>query len=157
MKYLWGFYVAFDIIVAMEKIIFVCHGSICRSPAAEWIMKSLTNKFEVCSRAVSFEEIGNDIYPPMKMELKRRGIKFEPHSASRITHSNYDSADYIFYMDESNKRYLDEMFADIKGKILPIYYYSPSIKEIEDPWYTGNFKKVCDQIEQCCKDIIKNI
>lgn len=120
-------------------------------------MKSLTDKYEVCSRAVSFEEIGNDIYTPMKMELKRRGIKFDPHSASRITHSNYDSADYIFYMDESNKAYLDKMFADLKGKIKPIYYYSKDITEIEDPWYTGNYKKVCDLIEQCCKDILKNI
>lgn len=141
----------------MKKIIFICHGSICRSPAAEFIMKHLTNEFDVTSRAVSYEEIGNDIYPPMKRELNRRGIPFEIHHASRITNKDYEEADYIFYMDSSNRRYLSSMFNDTANKIHPIFVFTPEISEIEDPWYTDNYSKVCDQITKCCKDIINNI
>lgn len=154
---MWGFSFAFVIISNMKKIIFVCHGSICRSPAAEFIMKSLSDRYEVTSRAVSYEEIGNDIYPPMKRELNRRGIKYTLHSASRISQHDYDSCDYIFYMDGSNKRYLTSMFIDKANKIYPIYAFTPEISEIEDPWYTDNYQKVCDQITQCIKDIIKHI
>lgn len=141
----------------MKKIIFVCHGSICRSPAAEFIAKSLTNKYEITSRAVSYEEIGNDIYPPMKRELNKRGIKLDRHYASRITKEDYYSADYIFYMDSSNKYYLSRMFDDKDNKIHPIFIYTPEISEIEDPWYTDNYTKVCDQITRCLKDILNEI
>ena len=101
------------------KILFVCHGSICRSPAAEMIFKSMNNEHEVISRALTHEEIGNDIYPPMKKELVRR-------------------------------------FGESK-KILPVFQFSKDIHEIEDPWWTGNFKKVVDQLTTCIKDIIENI
>jgi len=139
------------------NIIFVCHGSICRSPAAEYIMKSLSTPHCVISRAISYEEIGNDIYPPMKRELNKRGIKLDRHYASRITKEDYDSADYIFYMDSSNKYYLSRMFDDKDNKIHPIFIYTPEISEIEDPWYTDNYTKVCDQITRCIKDILNEI
>lgn len=143
----------------MKKIVFVCHGSICRSPAAEFIMKSLVSNmdFDITSRAVSYEEINNDIYPPMKRELTRRGVKLDRHYASRITQIDYDEADYIFYMDSSNKYYLSRMFNDSNNKIMPIFVFTPEISEIEDPWYTDNYVKVCDQITKCVKDIIANI
>lgn len=120
-------------------------------------MKSLTNEFNITSRAVSFEEIGNDIYPPMKRELIKRGIPLERHSASRITKEDYENADYIFYMDSSNKYYLSRLFNDFGNKILPIFHFTPEIDEIEDPWYTDNYVKVVDQITKCVKDIINNI
>ena len=88
------------------KVLFVCHGSICRSPAAEMIFKSLNNEHEVISRALTHEEIGNDIYPPMKRELARRGNPFTPHHAQYISLEDFESSDYVFYMDESNLRYL---------------------------------------------------
>lgn len=100
----------------MKKIIFVCHGNICRSPAGEYICKYLVkkfgreNEFSICSRAVSYEEIGNDIYPPMKRELIKNNIPLDRHMAKRITMEDYNHADYIFYMDNSNKYYLDRMF-----------------------------------------------
>ena len=140
----------------MKKIIFVCHGNICRSVAAEYIMKKLTNKYIVTSKAVSNEEMGNDIYPPMKRELDRNNIPYERHYASKITYEDYISADYIFYMDESNHYYLDRMFPN-SNKIYPIYKYTKDIKEIEDPWYTRRFDKVFKQIYQCVEDIINNI
>lgn len=120
-------------------------------------MKSLTSEYDVCSRAVSYEEIGNDIYPPMKRELTRRGIKFDRHYASRITKQEVEEADYVFYMDSSNKYYLMRIFGTIDDKILPINNFTPEIGEIEDPWYTDNYIKVVDQITQCVKDIIKAI
>ena len=138
------------------KIIFVCHGSICRSPAAEMIFKWLCKDHEVISRAVSHEEIGNDIYPPMKRELFSRGIPFTRHYATYITNEDFESADYVFYMDSSNRYLLTRRFGESK-KILPIFNFTPDIYEIEDPWYTDNYKKVVDQITTCVKDIVNNL
>jgi protein-tyrosine phosphatase len=149
---MWGVFLLYAIAM---KVIFVCHGSICRSPAAECIFASLTDEFEVCSRAVSHEEIGNDIYPPMKAELRRRGIPLIPHSATHISNGDYADADYVFYMDESNRRRLFAMGMDNPKKTLPIFAFTPEITEVEDPWYSGRYELVCDQITQCCKDIIK--
>ena len=140
----------------MKRIIFVCHGNICRSVAAEFIMKSLTKDFDVCSRAVSREEIGNDIYPPMKKVLEKNNIPFSKHHALIIDLKDFKEADYIFYMDESNYYYLRKILP-YNSKTFPIYRYTPSINEIEDPWYTGNFEKVVNELTTCIKDIIKNI
>ena len=140
----------------MKKIVFVCHGNICRSVAAEYIMKSMTDKFVIISRATSFEEINNDIYPPMKRELLNNNIPFDRHYARRIDNDDYVSADYIFDMDQENYYSLYRMFGD-DPKIKPIYEWTPSITEIEDPWYTGRFNVVVRQITECIKNILKNI
>lgn len=140
----------------MKKIIFVCHGNICRSVAAEYIMKSLTNNYVIVSRATSYEEIGNDIYPPMKRELLKNNIHFGRHYATRIDYKDYESSDYIFYMDDENRYMLERMFPN-SNKIYPIYKYSKNIFEIEDPWYTGRFDLVVSQIKECIKDILANI
>ena len=140
----------------MKKIIFVCHGNICRSVAAECIMKSLTSDYIIISRATSLEEIGNDIYPPMKRELLKNNISFDKHYAKRIDYSDFSNADYIFYMDNENYYSLIRMFGK-SDKILPIYNWSPNINEIEDPWYTGRFDVVVKQITTCIKDILMNI
>lgn len=147
----------------MKKIIFVCHGSICRSPAAEFIAKEYLKKtardteFSVTSLAVSFEEYGNDIYPPMKRELMLHNIPLERHSANRITQKDYDSADYIFYMDESNLRYLKSLLNPPYDKLFPINMYTKRIPYIEDPWYTDRYALVVSQITECIVDIFKNI
>lgn len=147
----------------MKKLIFVCHGNICRSPAAEWIMKSLLSKyglegkFEVCSRATSTEESGNDIYPPMKGELSHRSIAFGEHHAKRITKEDYDSADFIFYMDKNNLNYLNYLIEDKSKKYINITKYSENYYEIDDPWYSGEYSIVCNQITECCENIIKNL
>ena len=140
----------------MSKIIFVCHGSICRSPAAEMIFKMLNQNHYVTSRALTHEEIGNDIYPPMQRELRKRGIPFTRHKAKYITLEDFYWADYIFYMDVENKFILERRFGE-SDKIQPIFRFTDSVTEIEDPWYTGNYKKVVDQITTCVQDIIKNI
>ena len=147
----------------MKTIIFVCHGSICRSPAAAFIAKQYLkelgreDEFNIIIRATSSEEIGNDVYPPMKRELFRRGIKMYPHAASRIRQIDYDNADYIFYMDYENQYSLLRQIDDYKSILYPINKWTSSIAEIEDPWYTGRYQLVCDEITECIKDIFKHI
>ena len=147
----------------MKTVIFVCHGNICRSVAAEFICKKLLKdthhleEFNIFSRATSLEEIGNDIYPPMKIVLKEKHIPFDKHFANQITQKDYDLADYIFYMDEYNKRNLNRMLDDYKNIIKPITYLEKDISYIEDPWYTDNYVKVVDQLTQCIKHILEEI
>ena len=147
----------------MKTIIFICHGSICRSPAAAFIaLKYLKERgrdgeFNILIRATSSEEIGNDVYPPMKRELFRRGVPLHPHAAQRIRQIDYDNADYLFYMDEENRWSLNRQINDYKGILYPINKWTPHIDEVEDPWYTGRYSLVCDEIEECIKDIFANI
>lgn len=149
-----------DLSEDMKKVIFVCHGSICRSPAAEAIFlqeikkRGKEKEFACFSYALSNEEIGNDIYPPMKRELFAQKIPFEHHSARRLTQEDLDSCDYLFYMDSSNESRFHSMYHDPKGKGKPIYAYTPSIQEIEDPWYTGRYQKVVEQMRICIHDIL---
>lgn len=140
----------------MKKIVFVCHGNICRSVAAEYIMKSLTSSFDISSKATSFEEIGNDIYPPMKRVLLSHNIPLTRHYASHIEKKDIEEADYIFYMDEENTYSLIRQFGN-NEKYKPIWLYSSNINEIEDPWYTNRFEHVYSQIYQCVLDILKNL
>ncbi|MCR5505683.1 MAG: low molecular weight phosphotyrosine protein phosphatase [Bacilli bacterium] len=142
-----------------KNIIFICHGNICRSVAAEYIAKDMDkeHRFNIISRATSLEEIGNDIYPPMKRELYRQSIPYGYHEAQRIDEVDYDWADVIYYMDDNNLRYLNRLLMDKDHKFKPVFIYSEGIKEIEDPWYTGNFSKVVDQLKRCIKDVFANI
>lgn len=147
----------------MKTIIFVCHGNICRSPAAANIMTNLlltqsnVGDFFVISRATSTEEIGNDIYHPMKRALYNKEIPFFEHHAKQITKKEFDEADYIFYMDSLNKRNLERMFGELPSKCQIITKYSQYPEYIDDPWYTGDFDNVVDQLTQCCRDIISNL
>ena len=147
----------------MKTIIFVCHGSICRSPAAAFIARQFLkelgreSEFDIQIRATSSEEIGNDVYPPMKRELNRRGIPLYPHHATRISRSDYDRADYIFYMDEENRWSLNRQLEDYKHILYPINKWTNGIIEIEDPWYTDRYELVVSQIIECIHDIFKYI
>ena len=102
----------------MIKILFICHGNICRSPMAEYVMKDLVKKagqgdrFEIASAAVSREELGNPVYPPAWRELQRHGISCDGHRAHQITRKEYEYYDYIYYMDRSNARYLSRLLPD---------------------------------------------
>ena len=113
--------------------------------------------FNVISRATSTEEIGNDIYPPMKRALYNKEIPFYTHHAKQISRQDYESADYIFYMDYENQYSLMRQIDDYKSILFPINKWTNSITEIEDPWYTGRYQLVCDEIEECLKDIFAKI
>ena len=147
----------------MKTIIFVCHGNICRSVAAEYIAKDYLKKinrsdeFKIFSRALTTEEIGNDIYPMMKEALKRGNIPFFKHEAKLISYSDYDEADNIYYMDEENRYDLSCLFLDRENKISNITIYVPSLDEIEDPWYTRRFDLVVEELQKCIQEIFKNI
>ena len=146
----------------MKTIIFVCHGSICRSPAAAFIARAYLkeigrdNEFDIQIRATSSEEISNDVYPPMKRELIRRGVPLYPHHATRISQSDYNHADYIFYMDAENRWSLNNQLDDYKNILFPINKWNLDIDEIEDPWYTGRYQLVCEQIKECIHNCLNN-
>ena len=145
----------------MKTIIFVCHGNICRSPAAEYIFKKILkdhhkeNEYIVFSRALSNEEIGNDIYPPMKEELRKNHIPFDLHYAKRLTEKECEEADVIYYMDDSNQRMINYYYPEYLDKFMPIYLFEDSVTQIEDPWYTKRFNLVFNQIEKCLKKIFE--
>ena len=139
------------------NIIFVCHGNICRSVAAEYIAKDLDKegRHNFISRATSLEEIGNDIYPPMKKVLNIHKIPYENHFATRITTQEFNNADYIFYMDSNNLYYLNRLFG-ISPKYHLISEYLDG-REIEDPWYTDRFEYVYQRIKECVEEIYKKM
>ena len=141
------------------NVIFICHGNICRSPIAEIIFSDLVKEnyldINVSSRATSLEEIGNDIYPPMKRVMSSHGYYDIRHYASRITKEEFDNADYIFYMDSNNLYYLQRLFGP-SNKFHLITEYLDNI-EIEDPWYTDRFEYVYQRIKKAVESILKHI
>lgn len=140
----------------MIKILFVCHGNICRSPMAEFILKDMVaksgagNRFEIASAAVSREEIGNPVYPPARRELAAHGIGCQGHHARQVTVEDYRHYDRIYYMDASNKRYLDRMLPMDDDKIRPLL---PG--DVADPWYTGDFTKTWEDLVEGCQKIME--
>lgn len=140
----------------MTKILFVCHGNICRSPMAEFILKDmvakagLTDRFEIASAAVSREEIGNPVYPPARRELAAHGIGCQGHHARQVTPDDYRHYDRIYYMDASNKRYLDRMLPMDGDKIRPLLP-----RDVADPWYTGDFTKTWADLVEGCQKIME--
>ena len=141
----------------MIKILFVCHGNICRSPMAEFVMKDLvakaglSHRFEIASAAVSREEIGNPVYPPARRELAKHGIRCDGHAAHQITRQEYEYYDYIYYMDRSNARYLDRLLPET-GKCWPLLSH-----DVADPWYTGDFGETWDDILEGCQRILEEL
>ena len=141
----------------MIKILFVCHGNMCRSPRAEFVMKDLVkkakleHKFHIASAAVSREEIGNPVYPPARRELARHGISCDGHAAHQITQREYDEYDYIYYMDSSNGRYLQRLLKDT-ATCRPLL--SP---DVADPWYTGDFTETWNDVLTGCTRILEEL
>lgn len=148
----------------MIKILFVCHGNICRSPMAEFIMKDmvarkgLADKIYVESAATSREEIGNDMYPPAKRKLTAEGIPFEKRGARQITLSDYDEFDYIILMEEYNINNALRIFReDPEGKLKLLLEFAGKRKDIADPWYTGNFDRTYDDLVEGCEALLSFI
>ena len=139
----------------MVKILFVCHGNICRSPMAEYVMKDLVAKagaqdrFHIASAAVSREELGNPVYPPARRELQKHGILCSGHAAHQITREELRAYDEIYYMDESNARYLSRMFGAEAKKCAPLLPH-----DVADPWYTGDFTQTWNDVLEGCQAIL---
>jgi len=140
----------------MVKILFVCHGNICRSPMGEFVLKDMAAKagragdFEIASAAVSREEIGNPVYPPARRELAKHGISCGGHAARQVTMADYHHFDRIYYMDSSNKRWLDRMLPKDPDKIRPLLDH-----DVADPWYTGDFGLTWKDIVEGCTKIME--
>ena len=140
----------------MIRILFVCHGNICRSPMGEYILKDMVSRrgrseeFEIDSAAVSREEIGNGVYPPARRELARRGVPCGDHRARQVTMDDYQYFDRIYYMDQSNARFLARMLPRDPEKIRPLLD-----RDVADPWYTGDFAQTYDDIVEGCQKILE--
>ena len=140
----------------MVRILLVCHGNICRSTMGEYILKELVKKagreaeFEIDSAAVSREEIGNPIYPPARRELTRRGVAFGDHRARQVTMEDYRHFDRIYFMDESNRRYLQRLLPQDPEKIQKLLP-----RDVADPWYTGDFAQTYEDLMEGCRNILE--
>ncbi len=148
----------------MIKILFVCHGNICRSPTAEFIMKDLVKKenpeadIYIASSATSTEEIGNPIYPPAKAELSRRGIPCGDKRAVQLKKSDYGKYDMFIVMDENNMRNIIRIFGnDPDGKIHKLLDFTDRRGDISDPWYSGRFDIAFDDIYSGCTGLLNYI
>ena len=141
----------------MIKVLFICHGNICRSPMGEYVLKDMVKKlgiadrFEIDSAAVSREEIGNPVYPPARREMQRHGVACDGHRVRQITAGDVAHFDYIFYMDRSNARYLQRMFPE-ETKFRPLLS-----RDVADPWYTGDFTQTWEDINQGCRAILEEV
>ena len=148
----------------MKKILFVCHGNICRSPMAEFIMKDLVKKqgvsdeFEIASAATSTEEIGNGVYPPARRVLSAHGISCEGKTARQITKADYSYYDYIVTMDSFNLRNLTRVIGnDTDNKVSLLMDYTNRPGDVEDPWYTGDFQTTWNDVYEGCLGLLKKL
>ena len=141
----------------MHKVLFVCHGNICRSPMAEFVLKDMVRKagigeqFEIASVAASREELGNPIYGPARRELDRHNIPCDGHHARQITSADVARFDRIYYMDSRNLRYLRQMFPG------ETKFQSFLDRDVADPWYSGDFTQTWLDICEGCQRILEEL
>lgn len=146
----------------MIKVLFICHGNICRSPMAEFILKDMVaergiaDQFSIASAATSNEEIGNHIYPPAKAELARHGIggsaEVAAKTARRIRRSDYQDYDYLIAMESFNIHNMMREFGDDpENKICRLLDFTDRPKDIDDPWYTRRFDITYEEIAAGCE------
>lgn len=148
----------------MIKVLFVCHGNICRSPMAEFILKDMVKKkdvdknFEIRSAATSTEEIGNPVYPPVKAKLAEHGISCGGKTAVQMTKTDYDYYDYIIAMDRNNLRNMKKFVGDDKKKKVSLVMdYTQRRGDVADPWYTGDFEATWKDICEGCKGFLEMV
>ena len=146
----------------MIKILFVCHGNICRSPSAEFIFKDIVKKrglvdsFLIESAATSTEEIGNSVYPPARAELMRHGISCEGKRAVQLTRADYAKYDLLIGMDSANIRNMHRMLGgDPDGKIRKLMDYTDKGGDVADPWYSGRFDIAYADILAGCEGLFE--
>lgn len=148
----------------MIKILFVCHGNICRSPMAEFVMKDMVEKkgiaekFYIASAATSTEEIGNGVHYGTRKKLAEFGISTDGKRAVQLKKSDYDKYDYIIGMDSWNMRNMKRMLPeDVDNKIHLLLDFSDNPRDIADPWYTGDFDTTYDDIFEGCTALMNKI
>ncbi len=142
------------------KILFICHGNICRSTMAEFVLKDMAAKkglnWEIASAATSTEELGNDIHRGTKSKLTEKGIPFTSRRARQITKADYDYYDLLIGMDRYNMINMRRFYAnDPQNKLRLLLDYTHRGGDIADPWYTGNFDDTYEDIKEGCEALIK--
>ena len=148
----------------MVKVLFVCHGNICRSPMAEFVMKDLVKKagrdgeFDIASAATSSEEIGNPVYPQARRKLAEHGLACDGKRARQFTAHDYGQYDLIIGMDSANIRSLHRASGgDPEGKVRLLLSYTPHPRDVADPWYTGDFDAAWNDIYTGCQALLNSL
>ena len=148
----------------MKRILFVCHGNICRSPMAEFIMKKLVEEahlqdsFHIASAATSTEELGNGVYPPARRKLAEHGISCSGKTARQLTRRDYEEYDLLIGMDSYNIRNMRRICGgDPEGKIRMLMEYTSRPGEVADPWYTGDFNATYRDCLDGCKGLLQSL
>lgn len=148
----------------MIKVLFICHGNICRSPMAEFVMKNLVQKagleknFRIASAATSSEEIGNPVYPPAQRKLAEHGIRCDGHSARRLTKHDYEEYDLLIGMDQENLRNICRICGGDSGnKIHLLLDYTDHPGNVADPWYTDDFDATWRDVQDGCQGLLRYI
>ena len=148
----------------MIKILFVCHGNICRSPMAEFVMKDMVKKagladrFEIASAATSTEEIGNGVYPPARRKLAQHGLRCDGKRARQMTRADYQNYDLLIGMDNWNIRNMMRICGgDRQGKIRMLMDYTGRSRSVADPWYTGDFDETWDDVNEGCRALLEHL
>ena len=146
----------------MVKILFVCHGNICRSPMAEFVMKALAEKagmadrFRIASAATSAEELGNPVYPPARRKLAEHCISCAGKTARRLTREDYNKYDLLIGMDDANIRNMTRICGgDPEGKIRLLLDYAGRHEEVADPWYTRDFDATWNDVLEGCTALLE--
>ena len=146
----------------MKKVLFVCHGNICRSPMAEAVFRhmleerGLGERVAVDSAAVSAEELGNPVYSEANRTLVAHGLPASNHHAWQLTRADYDRYDFFIGMDQENIYRMRQIFGgDSQRKVGLLLAYTEHPREVEDPWYTGRFDRVFDLITQGCQALLE--
>ena len=147
----------------MKKVLFVCHGNICRSPMAEMVFKHLVRQrgltgFTVASAATSTEEIGNPVYPPARAVMARHGIPVEKRGARQLTRADYDAYDLLIGMDNANIRNMHRMLGgDPQGKIFRLMDFTHHPGEVADPWYSDRFDECYEDVLEGCEALLQYV
>lgn len=148
----------------MTRILFVCHGNICRSPMAEFVMKDLVKKagleerFQIASAATSTEEIGNPVYPPARRKLAEHGISCGGKTARQLTKADYVQYDLLIGMDRANIRNMNRICGgDPDGKIKLLLDFTDRPGDVADPWYTGDFDATWRDVLEGCQVLLRSI
>lgn len=148
----------------MIKVLFVCHGNICRSPMAEFVLKDMAakkgmeNNFEIASAATSREEIGNGVHRGTKEKLKEQGISTKGKYAVQLKKEDYQKYDYIIAMDQNNIRNIKRIIGEDKEKKVHLLLsFAKESRDIADPWYTGDFDKTYEDVVKGCKGFLETI
>ena len=148
----------------MTKILFVCHGNICRSPMAEFYMKDLAERaglageFEILSAATSSEELGNGVYPPARQLLRRHGISCDGKTARQMTAADYGRYDLLIGMEEYNLRNMRRICGgDPEGKMHRLLDFTDRPGDIDDPWYTGDFESTWRDVLAGCRTLLDHL